>query len=121
MSSPSVLLLLRVVVCGSLSYSCHFRHYISIIGIGSVWEVSQLGISVSTFYRLSYLVSIRNSCLVLGILALFLCGRFDATLDHVLGEAILQPASHPGMVLVGLGIFSVVISMISLCKCLIIS
>jgi hypothetical protein len=64
MSNLSVLLLLHVVVCGSLSYSCHFRHYMSIVAIGSVWEVSQLGISVSSFCRLSYFVSIRNSCLV---------------------------------------------------------
>jgi hypothetical protein len=63
MCNSCMLLLLHVVVCGGLSYSCNFRHYISTIAIGSVWEVSQLGISVSTFYRLSYLISIRNFCL----------------------------------------------------------
>jgi len=49
------------------------------------------------------------------ILVLFLLyGRLDATLDHVLDEAMPPPASHLWMVTVGPGFVSVVISFISL-------
>ena len=115
MFDSSMLFLLHVVICGGLSYFCNFRCHISIIANSSFWKVSQLCISVITFHRLSYLISVRNSCLV------FLYGRLDATLDHELDEAVPPPASHSGMVLVGPGIFSVVLSFISLYNSLMIN
>ena len=82
--------LLQVVVCGSLRYFRNFGRHVFVIANNSFWEVSQLGISDSTFNRLSNLVS--------GILALFLLyGSLDATLDHVLDEASL-PALYSEMV-----------------------
>ena len=55
-------------------------------------------------------------------LALFLLyGRLDAALDHLLDKATSTPVSHSEVVLVGLGVFSVVISFISLYKSLIIN
>ena len=63
---------------------------------------------------LSFLVSVRISCLIL------LYGHLEVTLDHLLDEATSTPDSHSEMVLEGVGVFSVVKSFISLYKWLII-
>ena len=55
-------------------------------------------------------------------LALFLLyGRLDATLDHLMGDTTSTPVLHSEVVLVGVGIFSIVISFMSLYKSLIIN
>ena len=89
------MLLIHVVVCGGLSYFRTFRRYIPIVANGSVWEVSQFSISVGTFNRLSFLVSIRNSYLVY-IVRSFRCyfrpciGRGNIATSHVVRDGICR-------------------------------
>ena len=54
------------------------------------------------------------------VLFFYIYYRSDATLDHLLDEATSAPVSHSEIVLGGLGVFSIVISFISLYKRLII-